>query len=75
MATSIFFGGRLISVPGSYSVVDASGLEQVGLSAAGIVAVLGTAEGGTPVSAISEVKDFLRVKKPEKARELFWPCN
>ena len=71
MATSIFFNGRTISVPGSYSEVDASGLEQVGLSAAGIVAVLGTAEGGTPVSAISEVKDFLRIKKPEKARELF----
>lgn len=71
MATSIFFNGRVISVPGSYSEVDASGLEQVGLSAAGIVAVLGTAEGGKPVSAISEVKDFLRVKKPETARSLF----
>lgn len=70
-ATSIFFGGRLIRTPGSYSVVDASGLEQIGLSAAGIVAVLGEAEGGTPISAIEEVGDLIRITKPEKARELF----
>lgn len=71
MATTIFFNGRVISVPGSYSEVDASGLEQVGLGASGIVAVLGTAEGGKPVSAITEPKDFLRINKPEKARALF----
>jgi len=70
-ATTIFFNGRVISVPGSYSEVDASGLEQVGLGAAGIVAVLGTAEGGKPVSAIEEPKDFLRFTKPEKVRETF----
>lgn len=70
-ASSIFFGGRLIRTPGSYSVVDASGLEQIGLSAAGIVAVLGEAEGGTPVSAITEVGDLIRITKPERARELF----
>jgi len=70
-ATSIFFGGRLIRTPGSYSVVDASGLEQIGLSAAGIVAVLGESEGGTPISAIEEVGDLIRITKPEKARELF----
>lgn len=70
-ASSIFFGGRLIRTPGSYTVVDASGLEQIGLSAAGIVAVLGEAEGGTPVSAITEVADLLRISKPERARELF----
>lgn len=61
----------MISVPGSYSAIDASGLESVGLGANGIVAVLGTAEGGTPVTAMSEPKDFLRVNKPEKGRELF----
>lgn len=66
MATSIFFNGRVISVPGSYSEVDPSGLEQVGLGAAGIVAVLGTAEGGRPVSDMSEPKDFLRLTKPEQ---------
>jgi len=71
MATSIFFNGRVISIPGSYSEVDTTGLEQVGLSAAGIVAVLGTAEGGKPVSEISEIADFLSMTKPEKANELF----
>jgi len=70
-ASSIFFNGRLISVPGSYSEVDASGLESVGLSAAGIVAVLGTGEGGRPVSDIMEPSQFLRANKPEKMRELF----
>lgn len=71
MATSIFFNGRLISVPGSYSEVDASGLEQIGLGAAGIVALLGTAEGGRPVSAIEEAKDFLRFSNPDAARSVF----
>jgi len=70
-ASSVFFNGRVIRTPGSYSRVDASGLEQVGLSAAGIVAVLGEAEGGTPVSAITETSDFIRLTKPEQARELF----
>jgi hypothetical protein len=61
--TSIFFNGRLISIPGSYSKVDASGLESVGLTASGIVACVGEAVGGTPWSAIPEVdvKDNLQV--------------
>lgn len=71
MATSIFFNGRVISVPGSYTEVDASGLEQVGVSAVGIVAVIGTAVGGMPVSAMSSPDDFIRITKPEKAREYF----
>ncbi len=70
-ATTIFFNGRLISVPGSYSEVDASGLEQVGLGASGIVAVLGTGEGGKPVSEITETKDFIRLTKPGQAQKLF----
>lgn len=71
MATSIFFNGRLISVPGSYSEVDVSGLEAVGLSAAGIVAILGTAEGGKPASAMTRPSDFMRVRKPDAGRALF----
>lgn len=70
-ATSIFFNGRLISVPGPYSEVDASGLETVGLGATGIVAVLGTGEGGRPVSDITETKDFLRFSTPEKMQAAF----
>lgn len=71
MATTIFFNGRVISVPGSYSEVDASGLETVGLGATGIVALVGTVEGGRPVSAIEETKDFIRVNKPEQGYTFF----
>lgn len=71
MATSIFFLGRVITVPGSYTEVDASGLEQVGLGATGIVAMLGEAEGGRPVSAISEIKDIVRLGRPEAVRSTY----
>lgn len=71
MATSIFFNGRVIHVPGSYSEVDASSLESVGLGASGIVAVLGTAEGGLPVTEIESVDDILRFTNPEKLRQMF----
>jgi hypothetical protein len=71
MATSIFFNGRLISVPGSYSQIDASGLESVGLGASGIIGVIGTAEGGKPASAMTEPNEFLRLTKPEKGKQLF----
>ena len=50
MATSIFFNGRLIRTPGSYSEVNTDALAAVGLGATGIVAVIGTGEGGKPVS-------------------------
>jgi len=61
-ATTIFFNGKLISVPGSYSEVDASGLEAVGLGASGIVALLGTAVGGKPYTAIgSDVASDLQI--------------
>lgn len=71
MATSIFFNGRVISVPGSYSEVDPSGLESVGLGAAGIVAVLGTGEGGIPVTAIENPRDLQKFTRPEKMRATF----
>lgn len=70
-ATSIFVNGRLVSVPGSYSEVDASALEQVGLGATGILAVLGTAEGGTPVSAMTDEQDFIEITLPEQNRQIF----
>ncbi|MCU0912926.1 MAG: hypothetical protein MUC88_00010 [Planctomycetes bacterium] len=62
-ATTIFFNGRLISVPGSYTEVDASGLETVGLTASGIVACLGTAVGGKPWTEVgdSDVRTNLQV--------------
>jgi len=71
MASSIFFNGRLISVPGSYSEVDASALESVGLSASGVVAVVGTAVGGRPVSAITDLSEYLIMTKPEQGNQTF----
>lgn len=71
MATSIFFNGRVTQVPGSYSEVDASGLAQVGLGASGIVAVLGSAEGGLPATSITEPKNIPRFTRPEKAQAYF----
>jgi hypothetical protein len=73
--TSIFFNGRVISVPGSYSEVDASGLEAIGLGAAGIIGLIGTAEGGIPVSALTGPEDFIRITKPEASRSLFRSGN
>jgi len=70
-SSTIFFNGRTISRPGSYSELDASSLESVGLGATGIVGVLGTSEGGTPVTAMTEPADFMRITKPEQARTLF----
>src|SRR3990167_329777 len=71
MASSIFYNGKVVARPGSYSVVDASGLEQVGLSASGIVAFIGTAVGGVPITATTQPKDFIRFSQPEKARSTF----
>lgn len=51
MATRIYTNGISTSVPGVYSSVDASGLQQTSLSATGIVALLGTATGGVPFTA------------------------
>lgn len=71
MATSVFFNGAVISVPGSYSKVDASGLETVGLGATGIVAMLGTSVGGRPVSNITDPADLLRLTTPQQNRDAF----
>ena len=70
-ASSIFFNGRLIRTPGAYSYVDASGLEQIGLGASGIVAILGEAEGGIPMSEITDTDDLLVLTKPEAAQVTF----
>lgn len=72
--TSIFFSGRLISVPGSYTTVDATGLETIGLGASGIVALVGTALGGKPWTEVGEgsVKDNLQVAtNPQQPFEYF----
>lgn len=67
----MFFNGQLIFKPGSYSVVDASGLASKGLGANGIVAVLGTAEGGQPAGTMTSKSEFLSVSRPGKEDDLF----
>lgn len=70
-SSSLFFDGKLIFKPGSYSIVDASGLATQGLGSSGIVALLGTADGGKPSSIMTESSEFLRVTRPGKETELF----
>lgn len=73
-ASTLYFNGRLISIPGSYSEIDASGLEVVGLSAVGIVACVGESVGGKPWTEIpeSDVKTHLQVATtPQKPFEFF----
>jgi len=60
MASAIFFGGRRINIPGVYSKLDTSGLSTVSPSAVGIVALIGEAEGGKPLSAAPEDSDHTR---------------
>lgn len=74
--TSIYFNGRLTRVAGSYSEVDASSLESIGLSASGYVACVGTALGGTPYDAL-DLNDIpgtiQKSTRPGKAAEYFQP--
>lgn len=60
MATAIFFNGRRINIPQVASRVDASALQAVSPAAVGIVALVGTAEGGVPLSVDEETQDFVR---------------
>lgn len=57
MATAIFFNGRRINVPQAVSKLDASALAGVSPSAVGIVALVGEAEGGKPLTVDSEFSD------------------
>lgn len=73
-ATSIFIDGRRIPVPGVYSRLDPTGLEVQGLSAAGILALIGTGKGTLPpVTEITDGQDLANralVNRPRQAREL-----
>lgn len=71
MPTSVFFNGRVTSTPGSYTKIDASGLDQVGLGATGIVAILGTSEGGMPASEMTTPEEFLTASNPQQGQDLF----
>lgn len=71
MATTYTFGSYTTSVPGVYSRVDTSGLTQPGLTPTGIVALIGTAEGGKPYTAISSSGDFVRLSQASQIKSTF----
>jgi len=50
MATAIFFNGRRIVQPQAVSRVDATALSDTSPAATGIVGLIGTAEGGVPLT-------------------------
>jgi hypothetical protein len=68
MATAIYFDGRRINRPGAYSKIDASALADVAPGAVGIVALLGTAEGGKPLSIDPQFSD---ATTPEQVRSRY----
>jgi hypothetical protein len=67
MATAIFFNGRRIVVPQAVSRIDASALQATSPSAIGIVALLGTAEGGVPLT----VDEQYDLTNPDAARDQY----
>lgn len=58
MATKFYINGRLTGVPGTYVNIDATALGRPSLGTLGIVAVLGTAEGGSPYSGDTPIHSF-----------------
>lgn len=88
-ATTIFFNGQTIARPGSYSEVDATGLEAPALGASGIIALLATSYGGIPYDQIVDPQnDLTRVRNSgqllrairagdlrEAGQHLFSPSN
>jgi hypothetical protein len=58
MPSAIIFNGRRINRPGAYSKIDASELAGVAPAATGIVALVGTAEGGVPLTIDSTYSDM-----------------
>jgi hypothetical protein len=65
MPSSVYFGGRNIVVPGAYSVIDASQLQSTSISSTGIVALVGTAEGGVPLT-VDKTYDLSNPQKAQK---------
>src|SRR5258708_35630773 len=71
MSSTLFFAGRVTATPNAFSIVDASGLEVVGLGGKGIVAVIGTSEGGVPITTSLLPQNIQVANRPEDVRSLF----
>lgn len=72
MATSIVINGRRTSKPGAHTQVKSQTGAGQGPSARGIVAILGTSEGGKPLDATSTFAD---ATTPDGARRLWRDGN
>ncbi len=57
MATAIFFNGRRLNIPQAVSKIDASALASVSPAAVGIIALVGIAEGGLPLTVKESESD------------------
>ncbi len=60
MATAIYFGGRRLNVPQAVTKIDTSALSAVSPATVGVVAFIGTAVGGVPLSGLEEDADASR---------------
>jgi hypothetical protein len=63
MATAIFFNGRRLNVPQAVSKIDATALATVSPAAVGVIALVGTAEGGEPLTVEESAADATRPSK------------
>lgn len=71
MASAIFFNGRRINRPQAVSKIDATALAGISPAAVGIVALIGTAEGGKPLDASSDFD----LTTPQKAMDRYLSGN
>jgi len=63
MATAIYFNGRRLNVPQAVSKIDASALATKSPAAVGVIALVGTAEGGKPLTVEESEADSTRPSK------------
>ncbi len=57
MATAIFFQGRRLNVPQAVTKVDATGLAATSPASVGVIAMVGMAEGGAPLTVDESLSD------------------
>ena len=75
MATTVYFNGSVLSVPGAYSAIDTSGLRtKSSMDGAKTLALLGECTGGEP-GAVQFFSEPLVARKTLKGGELLKACE
>lgn len=74
MATSVYFNGENITIPGAYSAIDTSGMTVKSNTGASIIAILGESRGGEP-GAVNFLSDPVTAKKVLKGGYLLKACQ